>query len=175
MRVSRRQLPDVTYLRECFLYNKRTGVLLWKRRPDRHFSTSRSANTWNTSYSGKPALTFKNKSGHANGNVAGRVYLAHRIIWKLVTGEEPPPIVDHKDRNPGNNRWSNLRVASKGQNNINSGIPHGVFYQKARGTWMAHIKVNQKRLYLGTYSSEDLARIARRAAEVQYFGKFAPQ
>ena len=48
-------------------------------------------------------------------------HLAHRVIWKLVTGEDPSLEIDHKNRDPGDNRWENLRLANRRQQMWNKG------------------------------------------------------
>ena len=41
--------------------------------------------------------------------VNGIKLLAHRVIWKLMTGEEPKGVIDHINNNPSDNRWENLQ------------------------------------------------------------------
>ena len=45
--------------------------------------------------------------------------LLHRLVWILKTGEEPSSEVDHQDRNPANNCFSNLRLATKREQSHN--------------------------------------------------------
>lgn len=167
-------LPAFTYLQECFTYFPETGRLFWKARPEAHFPTPRASRSWNARYAHKPAFTTANAYGHLTGSLAAGKYVAHRIIWKLVTGEEPPLLIDHKDRNPKNNRWNNFRAATKGQNNINSSIPHGVHFDKSRGRWAAYTKFNGKKVHLGRHDTEMAARQARIAGVRKLFGEFAP-
>jgi hypothetical protein len=174
-RTERLLLPRAEYLRELFAYDPLTGSLVWKRRPREHFPTQRACSTWNARYSGKEALAAVNKSsGHLFGSIDNRHFLKQRVIWKLVTGEEPPLIVDHRDRDPTNNQWNNLRAATKSQNNINSGLKRGVSFDKSRGLWAAYTKLNGKKVHLGRHKTEAQARQARELGVRRYFGEFAP-
>ena len=49
----------------------------------------------------------------------GKVWQLHRLIWKLVTGEEPN-LIDHINHDGTDNRWANLRSVSPKQNNMNA-------------------------------------------------------
>jgi hypothetical protein len=40
-------------------------------------------------------------------------YLVSRVMAKLITGEKPSKTIDHRDRDPLNNRRSNLRLATQ--------------------------------------------------------------
>ena len=113
------------------------------------------------------------KAGSVVGNVGadgrvqmyvnGRNYKAHRVIWLYVTGEWPRHDVDHIDGNPSNNRWNNLRD-----------VPHHVNLQNRRthtkhnqlrvigvtpnkGRFGAQIKLNGKRIWLGTFDTPEEA------------------
>lgn len=89
---------------------------------------------------------------------------------------------DHEDRNPLNNRKSNLRLATSSDNmsnrsvfkNNKSGIT-GVWWDKKRNYWRAYIRKDNKQYHLGIFVSKQDAIIARLRAEIKYFGKFAPQ
>src|SRR4249920_2030305 len=147
-----RTLPSVEYLRELFEYSYETGELRWKRRPREHFAHDQSYGRWNTLFAGKPAGHFD--KGYGRISIDAIDYKAHRIVWKLVYGEEPPEMIDHRDGNPSNNRLNNIRVTTyDGQawnrkmkrNNI-SGY-QGV--SRDRGRWKARLG----RDYLGMFSS----------------------
>jgi hypothetical protein len=45
----------------------------------------------------------------------------HHFVWILKTGEEPNSEVDHIDRSPLNNQLSNLRLATRQEQNQNKG------------------------------------------------------
>lgn len=89
---------------------------------------------------------------------------------------------DHIDRNPLNNRKSNLRPATMSENmsnrslfkNNKSGIT-GVWWDDKREKWIAYIRKDNKQNYLGSFINKNDAIRARLNAEVKYFGEFAPQ
>ena len=89
---------------------------------------------------------------------------------------------DHADRNPLNNRRSNLRPATIEENNRNrslfqnntSGIT-GVSFEPSRNSWRARIYFNNKRHELGVFKEKDDAIRARLQAEAKYYKEFAPQ
>lgn len=51
----------------------------------------------------------------------------------------------------------------------------GFAKKKKTGKWKATIKVNKKKVHLGTFVSKEDAIIARLKAEKKYYGEFAPQ
>ncbi len=89
---------------------------------------------------------------------------------------------DHIDRNPLNNRRSNLRQATQAENTKNkskqknntSGVT-GVGWVKKVCKWRARITFNEKEIYLGVFDDKVDAIKARLRAEKEYFGAFAPQ
>jgi hypothetical protein len=105
-----------------------------------------------------------------------RIVLERALGRKLLAGE----LVDHIDRDGLNNRRSNLRLATRSQNNANSrrrsdnasGFK-GVMFYKPRGTWKAYINVDKRRINLGYYDTPELAHAAYIAAAHKHFGEFA--
>ena len=89
---------------------------------------------------------------------------------------------DHKNRNPRNNKKSNLRVCTQAENTRNRTIQSnntsgfiGVSEVKRNKKWIAYIGINGKTKRLGTYTDKEEAIKARLEAEAKYFGEFAPQ
>ena len=88
-----------------------------------------------------------------------KLYKAHRIIWCLMTGADPGILqIDHIDRNPANNKWSNLRLADCYQQAANRRARsdsttrlRGVV--RFRDRFQAKIQRRGPRIHLGTFSS----------------------
>lgn len=89
---------------------------------------------------------------------------------------------DHINRNPLDNRKSNLRPATNSQNSMNrskradntSGVI-GVSWYKKLNKWVVKIYENKKQHHLGYFIDKEEAIKVRLRAEVKYFGEFAPQ
>ena len=112
--------------------------------------------------------------------IDGVPYRRARVIWAWMEGIHPPRLVDHVDRDEDNNRWSNLRLATYSQNNRNKSVAKnstsgvtGVNWVGDR--WKVTITVDGKRKEMGRFFSVEEAAIARRRAEIKYYGEFAPQ
>lgn len=91
-------------------------------------------------------------------------------------------VVDHIDRNPLNNRKSNLRICTRAENNRNTNLKSsnksgviGVQWFARTNKWKACIGFNKKHIHLGYFINKDDAIMARLKAEKQYFGAYAPQ
>jgi hypothetical protein len=101
----------------------------------------------------------------------------HRAILSCPTSLR----VDHINGDTLDNRRSNLRIVDAAQNGWNrtrknanntSGFP-GV--SRNRNNWAAYINIRGKRVILGTFPTKESAAAARRSAELQYFGEYAPR
>lgn len=171
-------LPDAALLRQLLRYEPDTGKLFWLPRGPEHYPSAKkpeaSAAQFNTAFAGREAFAACDEDGYPQSWVMGRKYRAHRIIWKIVTGEDPEE-VDHIDGDPSHNQWHNLRSVSRAQNNRNrpiyatstSGVS-GVRWRQDCCRWIASIKVDGKKYHLGTYSDIEQARAARMAAERRF-------
>lgn len=153
--------------RELLSYNAHTGELVWNRPPRRGVGAG-------------PAGCRRN-DGYVVIGYQGRQYLATHVIWLLMTGEWPVHAVDHKNRNPSDNRWDNLRAATVTENNRNRGIRkdnktgvRGVRKPPRTSRFEASIRLSGKEKLLGRFDRLEDAAAVRRAAEMRYFGEFAP-
>lgn len=109
-----KELPSYEYLHECFTYND--GELYWKQRPFGHFNGAQGWKTFNKRYAGKLAGHAHKSNKYIEVRLADKLYKAHRIVYKMMTGLEPNLSIDHIDGNPSNNRFENLRPATQQEN-----------------------------------------------------------
>jgi len=118
--------------------------------------------------------------GRSRVCIDGKFYLLHRLAFLYMTGAMPEDEVDHINRDPSDNRWENLRPATRAENCHNIGVPShntsglkGASFDKARNLWQAGIKVNGRRIALGRYETAEEAHAAYVKAAEKYFGEFA--
>lgn len=168
-------LPSAEYIRECFRYNKRTGTIIWRKRPLHHFKRASGWKRWNKRYAGTPAFATINAAGHKTSAINKRLYLAHRVIWKLVTGKEPVGLIDHWDRRHGNNRWKNLREATHSENQFNKELgEYAGVHRTPSGNWTAFVTKHRKANRVGTFKTRKAALAARRIVAAEMYGEFRP-
>lgn len=173
---SEARLPSQEVLNSILRYDPETGLLFWRPRAPEHFldgkySAARKAAAFNSMYAGKQAFTNIDSSGYRTSYLLGVSAKAHRVIWKMVTGDEPAEI-DHHDHDRANNRWGNLREADRSANQKNTTLRRtntsgcmGVQWCSQRRKWKAFIRSGGKRVYLGAFTDVDAAIAARRLAE----------
>lgn len=160
-------------VKEFLDYDPETGKLTWRERDRKWFTSDRTCNSWNVRFPRKEAFTSLNNGGYLEGKILGKYYKAHRVIWLWMTGEWPKEQVDHINHDRTDNRWCNLREASRLENyrnqsqykNNKSGCT-GVCKQGLK--WYTQIAVDGKNVYLGRYNSYDDAVAIRKEAEVKY-------
>lgn len=112
--------------------------------------------------------------------VDGRSYPEHHLAWFYMKGAWGRPIIDHRDRNPVNNRWDNLRLATFSHNSANrrrhrnntSGFK-GVVFERRTGKWVARIWKDRRCHFLGRYATAQQAHAAYVAKAHELFGDFA--
>ena len=102
-----------------------------------------------------------------------------KMFHALVMNPPDGMFVDHIDGDRRNNTRSNLRLATRQENNRNkathinntSGTP-GVAWHKQREKWRAFIMVDYKQIHLGLFLDLEEAILIRKAAEYVYFGEY---
>lgn len=174
-----RELPSQEELCKLLDYDPETGFLTWKPRPPSMFTNGRYPNRyagiWNARYAGKRALNCPMPHGHLHGRINDQGCLAHRVIWKMVTGCDPQEI-DHINGDPADNRWCNLRKIDHPTNGRNLGRGKhntsgttGVSFAKRVGKWHAYIQDRPgHRVNLGWFENREDASAARKAAERRF-------
>jgi hypothetical protein len=167
---------DLKELLSSYSYEPKTGV----------FKRIKRKNRWG--YFVVNEIAGTKSHGYITIGVQNNVIFAHRLAFLFMTGRLPKrgTDVDHINKIKDDNRWENLRLATRGQNNINSGKPKnnttgfkGVHFikdkrKKRLNPWFARIKVKGKIIHLGVFSSKNDAIEVRKEAEKKYYGEFSP-
>jgi hypothetical protein len=131
------------------------------------------SHTWHVTSKGYVATNVKrNGVNWYEGWATGKL---HRMILKAPKGK----VVDHINHNKLDNRRTNIRICTPQENArhckkttpTKSGLK-GV-YDNRHGKWAAAIRVDDKLLHLGTFSTKEDAARTYDAAARKYFGEFA--
>jgi putative component of toxin-antitoxin plasmid stabilization module len=147
--MARKIIPQET--REYLDYCPIKGSFTWIKKVYRNTIVGSEAGT--VGKNGYRYITFK-----------GQKILAHRLAWLFQYGEQPPPQIDHINRERLDNRVSNLRSASSSLNGHNRTGVKGVRRHKDSG-WQAYISINRKFINLYCGPSYEKAVAARANAE----------
>jgi len=115
------------------------------------------------------------ESGYLRIVFNGKSYQAHRLAHLYMNGKMPENEIDHINHHRSDNRWSNLREVTKGENAKNMTLPLdntsgviGVHWAKDRNKWRAEIKVDGVKINLGSFTKFSEAVDIRKLAEVSY-------
>lgn len=148
------------YFDEYFSYNPESGSLTWRVKKSRD-----------------PVGGVAGKADHEGYLIVGLNgvrHRAHRIIWVMVTGDIPDQI-DHQNGRRDDNRWVNLRNVTNQENSRNQKLKctnssgfAGVSWHKRFCKWVAHIRIDGRAKFLGSFNNIDDAVNSRRNAEDIY-------
>lgn len=100
---------------------------------------------------GSPALRALS-NGYYRGQVMGKNYAAHRVVFFLYHGRWPDGEIDHINGDRLDNRPLNLREADRSLNSANRGKG---YYITKEGTYRAQIKCRGKVVTKTCYSVEE--------------------
>lgn len=149
-------------LKELVYYSPETGTFVWaKARP----GCRKGAACGRISHHGYHEI-----------GINGRLWRANRLAWLYMTGELPPHDidVDHINLDKADNRWANLRLATRSQNSANVALRScntsgrsGVVWESGRKKWRAQLRINGKKANLGRFDTfeEAAARVDKVARE----------
>lgn len=160
---------DATKLKQLLRYDPATGDFWWIAR--------RSGARLD-----RPAGCISRSNGHRLITIDGVIYLAGRLAWLYMTGAWPEHEVDHRDLDPSNNRWLNLRQATRSQNKGNSGLSKantsgfkGVSFDPGTGTkpWRARVKFQGRSYCAGRHMTKEAAKASHDQLAAKLFGGFA--
>lgn len=150
-------------VKELLNYDQTSGYFTWLPRTNKAFR-----------HAGLIA-GCKDNNGYICIKIDGYMYLAHRLVFLYMEGYWPVGHVDHRDHNPENNKWSNLRKGDRSfnmENKISASKckKHskylGVHWNGSKFT--AKITIKGVRYYLGVFDNEISAYEAYLAKKRQY-------
>jgi HNH endonuclease/AP2 domain len=156
------------HLRRVLLYDPYTG--LWKWRENGRGRSK--VLDWRPGYLGR--------DGYPSIRILNRLYLAHRLAFLYMMGRWPRHELDHIDGDRANNRWGNLREATRTQNMKNTGLRatntsgfRGVSFSQKYNRWEARMRLgDSKQVFLGYFATPDDASKAYEAAAKEAFGEY---
>lgn len=147
-------------IRDILEYMPLDGIFYWRHEGRAGFNNSAIFHK-----AGDIAGTKRKVDGRVVIRINGKLYLRYRLAWLWMTGVWPLAEIDHIDGDPTNDRFSNLREASRTKNQENLRLPSktkassnflGVFANKAgyKKPWRAAIGVAGKQISLGAFYNE---------------------
>lgn len=164
------KLPAPMVLRMLLIYDPVAGTFIWlPRLNDIQFSQE-------FAYEAAGKI---DSHGYLQIRIHGQAILAHRIAWAMMTGRWPKEHLDHANGKPLDNRWINLRTATRSQNRANSRkrkdnkSGYQGAYLTSGGKYEAIISVNKKTIRLGTFKTAKEAGAAYQTALKKHFGEYA--
>ena len=111
----------------------------------------------------------ENKKGFLQMKIDGKQYACHRVIAHAfkILDLNSPLLIDHIDRDGKNNCRSNLRPVTPQQNNFNTNAK-GYSFEKQTRKWKSSICLDEKRITIGRYDTEEEAKEAYLNAKQEY-------
>ena len=170
--VLRSKLSTRALLRRWVYYNPKTGIFTWRRTTRWQKAGARADRLRHCAH----APTYKYRAV----SIKKKRYPAHILAWFYMTGEWRHPEIDHKDTDATNNKWDNLRLATRSQNCANSRLGKnntsgykGVSWNPVKKRWCAYIDYQGKRISLGRFINKQDAILVRQRTAEELFGEFA--
>ena len=154
-------------LKELLHYDPETGVFTW-RVPRGKVKAGDTTGCPDT-------------HGYLVVGVDRKLHRAHRLAFLYMTGGWPDASadVDHINGDRSDNRWVNLRLASRTQNNFNSGLrrnnssgKRGVHWNPTLQKWRATGRLVGKNVHLGCFDSLEEAATTAEAWRQEHHGDF---
>jgi hypothetical protein len=152
---------DACRIRELLNYDQSSGLFHWAIKPSKHIHAGAKAG-------------YVGASGYVRIHIHGKDYLAHRLAFLIITGSFPSEQVDHKNGIRSDNKWANLRAASRQENARNLKIQErnksghiGIHWKESKNRWVAQIGIEGKKIHIGNFKSLDEAVFARKEFEIK--------
>jgi hypothetical protein len=156
--LARRKMITQNRLMHLLDYNPDTGLFTWLRPTSNRVTRGEIAGS---------VLKMKSAT-YTRISLDGGRYQAHRLAFLYMEGKLPPELTDHKDGNGQNNKWSNLRKATRSENNKNANMRshntsgyNGVGWCKQKKKWQAIVTSEGTVKHLGFFANKNDAIEAR--------------
>lgn len=153
-------------LKSVLHYNEGTGIFTWINPASNRVKIGSQAGSLSS-------------SGYLQIKINGSYYKSHRLAFLYMTGSIPE-YVDHINRDREDNRWENLRAATRKGNARNRSTPKsntsgvmGVSWDRQVSRWRASIGINGRKMFLGFFDSPEEAAPVLAFAREKYHGEFA--
>jgi hypothetical protein len=157
----------LTRLREVLHYDPATGVFTWLKTLSKRRSAGLSAGSLRS-------------DGYIVIKIDDVRTRAHRFAWLYMTGAFPKEQIDHINGVRNDNRWCNLRAATRAQNLANARLAvtntsgmKGASWHRAAQKWHAQIRVDGRRIHIGLFDTAQDAHAAYMAKARELHGSFA--
>lgn len=161
------------FIVEHFIGDELTGQIHWKK--DFGHRIKAGAIAGYVATSGYVYMYVPRVPGHSR-----TCFRLHRVLWRLLKDKWPVDQLDHINGIKSDNRLLNLREATNGQNQVNSGAPFnnllglkGVTYMGPhRNPYRAQISYDRTTKNLGRYATPEEAHSAYLRAARNQHGEF---
>jgi hypothetical protein len=173
------KLPDQAVLERLLRYED--GKLYWRPRSQGGVAGSYKGGVerWNKMCAGKEVGWVERAGGYRAVELHNQIFKVHRLVWKLLTGQDPVDEIDHINGDVSDNRIENLREATRHGNARNAPLRKdsalglkGVQVLPS-GRFRSAIQKGGKKQGLGTYDTPEEAYAAYCKAATELFGEFA--
>jgi len=170
---AKRPMLTQRYIHELMEYDEYTGIATWKKNRGGNRSGERVGSLDDAGYRVVTIDEVKHKFSH--------------LVWLYCYGWMPNPnsdrpVIDHENKPSDDDRLSNLRLATRSENNYNRGKttrhkhPELQDYKGVRetptGRFKAEIRYNKIYKHLGVYDTPKEAHEAYKRAAEKYHGDF---
>lgn len=139
-------------LKTILHYDLVTGIFTWLKMASNPYNSHAGQRAGRKAHRDYRTITIENKR-----------YLEHRLAWFYMTGAWPQDEIDHKNGIRSDNRWDNLRDATRAINMQNRRGPDkdsltGILGVTQVGQrWRAQIVINGKTKNLGSFDTPEEA------------------
>ena len=144
-------------IKELFSYDENTGLFTRLKTAGRFLKGTTAG--------------YLRPDGYVQIKVDKVSYLAHRVAWVYVNGENPDCEIDHINHNRSDNKICNLRDVSRKENGMNCSstknrvLVTGVYFCKTRSRFVSGICIDGKNINIGSFTDYFEAICARKSAQ----------